>query len=85
MRRQGCVKKMIAAAIGKDKSVVCRELKRNANLKGAYSFEYVQDMAELRKERMKKPRKFLLSVKKEVVACIQQGVVATADRRQDEA
>jgi IS30 family transposase len=73
MLRQGCSQKMIAGAIGKDKSVVCRELKRNANLKGAYSFEYAQDMAELCKERMKKPREFLPSVKKEVVACIRQG------------
>ncbi|MDR3272828.1 MAG: hypothetical protein LBT29_05060 [Flavobacteriaceae bacterium] len=55
---------MIAEAIGKDKSVVSRELKRNANNSGKYSFEYAQDMAELRKERMKKPRKLLAHVKK---------------------
>ena len=57
MYKHGCTQKQIAAAIGKDKSVVCRELKRNANPKGKYSFEYAQDMASLRKERMKKPRK----------------------------
>jgi IS30 family transposase len=73
MHRKGCSQKMIAATIGKNKSVVCRELKRNANLKGAYSFEYAQGMATLRKERMKKPRTFLPPVKKELVACIQQG------------
>lgn len=54
MHKQGCSQTMIARAIGKDKSVVSRELKRNANLKGKYSFEYAQDMAELRKERLKK-------------------------------
>ncbi|MDR2813498.1 MAG: helix-turn-helix domain-containing protein, partial [Prevotellaceae bacterium] len=64
MHRQGCTPKMMAAAIGKDKSVICRELKRNANHKGAYSFEYAQGMAELRKERLKKPRKLLPPVKK---------------------
>jgi IS30 family transposase len=65
MHKQGCSQTLIAQAIDKDKSVVSRErcsepvelLKRNANTKGKYSFGYAQDMAELRKERMKKPRK----------------------------
>jgi len=57
MYRQGCTPKKIAETIGKDKSVVSRELKRNANAKGKYTFEYAQDMAQIRKERMKKPRK----------------------------
>ena len=39
MYRQGCTQKIIAQAIDKDKSVVSRELKRNANLKGEYSFD----------------------------------------------
>jgi IS30 family transposase len=72
MCKQGCSQKMIAEAIGKDKSVISRELKRNANNKGKYSFEYAQDMAELRKERMKKPRKLHAHVKKEIVALIEQ-------------
>jgi IS30 family transposase len=72
MNRQGCTQKQIAEAIGKDKSVVSRELKRNANSKGKYSFEYAQDMANLRKERMKKPRKLHSWLKKEIVGFIQQ-------------
>ena len=72
MHRQGCTQKLIAEAIGKDKSVVSRELKRNANPKGKYSFEYAQDMASLRKERMKKPRKLHPWLKKEIIAMIQQ-------------
>ena len=72
MRKQGCTQKQIAQAIGKDKSVVSRELKRNANLKGNYSFEYAQDMADLRKERMKKPRKLHTWLKKEIIAFIKQ-------------
>lgn len=40
MYKQGCTQKMIAQAIGKDKSVVSRELKRNRNEKGKYTFSY---------------------------------------------
>jgi IS30 family transposase len=84
MRRQGCTQKLIAATIGKDKSVVSRELKRNAHFTtGKYSFEYAQDMASLRKERMKKPRKLRYDVRQEIVAMI-AGLVATADYRQIE-
>ena len=72
MRKQGCTQKQIAEAIGKDKSVISRELKRNANSKGKYSFEYAQDMAKLRKERMKKPRKLHEWLKKEIIGFIRQ-------------
>jgi IS30 family transposase len=72
MLKQGCTQKMIAQAIDKDKSVVCRELQRNANHKGRYSFEYAQDMASLRKERMKKPRKLHPWLKKEIIGLIEQ-------------
>jgi IS30 family transposase len=72
MRKQGCAQKLIAEAIGKDKSVVSRELKRNANSKGKYSFEYAQDAASLRKERMKKPRKLQPWLKKEIIGLIRQ-------------
>ena len=40
MYKQGCTQKMIAQAIGKDKSVMSRELKRNRNEKGKYTFSY---------------------------------------------
>jgi IS30 family transposase len=63
---------MIAEAIGKDKSVISRELKRNANSKGKYSFEYAHDMANIRKERMKKPRKLHTWLKKEIIRLIEQ-------------
>ena len=72
LHKQGCTQKMIAQTIGKNKSVVCRELKRNANLKGKYSFEYAQDMAELRKERMKKPRKLVSELKKQIIFMIKE-------------
>jgi IS30 family transposase len=70
MRKQGCTQKQIAEAIGKDKSVVSRELKRNANSKGKYSFEYAHDMANLRKKRMRKPRKLHPRIKKEIIELI---------------
>jgi IS30 family transposase len=72
MHRQGSTQKMIAEAIDKDKSVISRELKRNANHKGKYSFEYANDMAMLRKERMKKPRKLVPYLKKEIIELIKQ-------------
>jgi IS30 family transposase len=72
MHKQGCTQKMIAQTINKNKSVVCRELKRNSNLKGKYSFEYAQDMAEVRKERMKKPRKLVPDLKKEIISMIEE-------------
>jgi len=72
MYKQGCTQKLIAQAIDKDKSVVSRELKRNANLKGKYSFCYAQDMAELRKERMKQPRKLLPDLKKKIILMIKE-------------
>lgn len=40
MYKQGCTQKMIAQAIGKDKSVMSREPKRNRNEKGKYTFSY---------------------------------------------
>jgi len=72
MHRHGCSQKMIADAIKKDKSVISRELKRNASLKGNYSFEYAQQAADLRKERMKKPRKLFPWLKNEIIGMIRQ-------------
>jgi IS30 family transposase len=73
MRKQKCSQKMIAEAIGKDKSVVSRDLKGNAHPKGKYFFEYSQDMAFVRKERMKKPRELHPWLKKEIIGLIEQG------------
>jgi IS30 family transposase len=72
MYRQGSTQKKIAEAICKDKSVICRELKRNANPKGKYSFEYARDMANVRKERMKKPRKLHPWLLRDIIELIRQ-------------
>ncbi|MCL2597449.1 MAG: helix-turn-helix domain-containing protein [Paludibacter sp.] len=67
LHKQGCTQKFIAETIGKDKSVISRELKHNATPKGKYYFEYVQETVEMRKERMKIPRKLTSNLKKEIV------------------
>jgi len=72
MHKQGCTQKQIAEAINKDKSVVSRELKRNANSKGKYAFTSAQEMAQMRKERMRKPRKLHPWLKKEIICLIKQ-------------
>ena len=72
MRKQGSSQKKIADAIGKDKSVISRELKRNADPKGKYSFAYAQEAASMRKERMKKPRKLHPCLKNEIIGLIRQ-------------
>ena len=73
LHKQGCTQKFIAETIDKDKSVISRELKRNATPKGKYSFEYAQETAEMRKERMKIPRKLTSNLKKEIIELIRQG------------
>lgn len=63
MHRKGYKQKDIAATIGKDKSVVSRELQRNANRRGQYSYGYAQMCADIRKERLSRPRKLKPDVK----------------------
>jgi len=72
MYKQGCTQKQIAETIGKDKSVISRELKRNADFKGNYFYRCAQEMAASRKERMRKPRKLHPWLKKEIIGLIQQ-------------
>jgi len=52
--QRGHKQKDIAATIGKNKSVVSREIKRNSNPKtDKYHHLYAQDMATIRKERFR--------------------------------
>ena len=66
MHKQGFLQKEIAATINKDKSVVSRELDRNRNKHGAYSYSHAQMQADVRKERLRKPRAFMGEVKNRV-------------------
>ena len=66
MYKQGFAQKVIAGTINKDRSVVSRELKRNRNDKGEYTFTHAQMLADVRKERLSKERTFTGEVKNRV-------------------
>jgi IS30 family transposase len=57
MLQAGYAKKDICIAIGKDKSVLSRELKRNSS-KRVYSATLAHEYADERKERFRRRRKF---------------------------
>ena len=63
MLKQGYKQKEIAEAIGKDKSVVSREIKRNKGKRG-YTFSHAQMLADERKERFNRKRTFTKEVEK---------------------
>ena len=67
MLQAGYAKKDICTAIGKDKSVLSRELKRNSSKRGCYSAESAQTYANERKERFRRKRKFTETIKKHVI------------------
>jgi IS30 family transposase len=56
----------IASLIGKHKSVVCRELQRNTNPMGRYKAQQAAALAEIRKERLKCPRKLTAQMEMEI-------------------
>ena len=58
MYKQGFPQKVIAETIKKDKSVVSRELRRNRNDRGEYSFTHAQMLADVRKNRLRRERNF---------------------------
>ncbi|KAA6330836.1 hypothetical protein EZS27_020499 [termite gut metagenome] len=58
--------KEIADIIGKDKSVISRELSRNSHKRG-YSARFAQEYADLRKERFRGERKFTQALKDQVI------------------
>lgn len=65
--RVGLCPAEIARLINKDRSVVCREIKRNKNRHGRYIAAQAQESADIRKERFSAPRKLFPWVRKEVV------------------
>src|SRR5215469_5621667 len=66
MLQAGCAKKTICIAIGKDKSVLSRELKRNSSKRG-YSAALAEEYANERKERFRRHRKFTEPIRRHVV------------------
>ena len=66
----GLQQKEIAIQIGKDKSVVSRELKRNANDSGLYNAQFAHENARQRALKKAKHRKFTDEVKAYVSALL---------------
>jgi IS30 family transposase len=64
--RAGKRQKEIAELVGKDKSVISRELKRNSHKRG-YSARLAQEYADERKERFRRKRRFTESIRRKVV------------------
>jgi IS30 family transposase len=69
MLQAGCAKKDICRAIGKDKSVLSRELKRNSSKRG-YWAKLANDYANERKERFRRQRKFTEELKGYIIKCL---------------
>jgi IS30 family transposase len=69
MLQAGSAKKNICTAIGKDKSVLSRELKRNSSKRG-YSPGLANEYANERKERFRRCRTFTEEVKEHVIKCL---------------
>jgi len=65
MLQAGYAKKNICIAIGKDKSVLSRELKRNSSKRG-YSAALAHEYANERKERFRRKRKFTDEIKNHI-------------------
>ncbi len=56
----------IACIVGKHKSVICRELKRNMNPMDRYKAAFANGLTEIRKERLKRPRKLCPQMEEQI-------------------
>jgi len=65
-KEAGKTQSEIAVLIKKDKSVVSRELKRNKNSTGRYKAIHANEVYEIRKERLQRPRKLTVAMEKEI-------------------
>lgn len=72
LQQQGCTQKFIAKAIGVHKSTISRELRRNKTDKGNYSYTVAQELADIRKLRLKEPRKLTPEVKNRIERYMRQ-------------
>lgn len=64
--KSGKSKGFIAQELSIDKSNIYRELKRNAQKRGGYNAKRAQMLADERKERLKRPRKFTHEIERKV-------------------
>jgi IS30 family transposase len=65
-KEAGKTQTAIASEIGKDRSVVSRELKRNGNSRGGYKAKQAAEICQVRKERLKRPRKLSIEMEREI-------------------
>lgn len=72
MYGKGYSQTSIAEAIGKERSVICRELKRNRDEHGNYTFSTAQMLCDIRKERLTKKRKFTPEVQNRIERYMRQ-------------
>lgn len=73
MLEQKFTQKVISAAIGKDKSVVSREIRRNADGRsGKYHFDLAQRKYEKRLQQKPKHKRFTPPVQAYVESCLQE-------------
>ena len=62
----------ISLLLGKDKSVISRELKRNRGKHGVYHAGHAQRLSDERKERFKRPRRLTVDIKKRILSDLQE-------------
>lgn len=73
MKQQGCNNSLIALMIGKDKSVISRELKRDCDLRsGRYNADLAQRKYESRKQEKPKRSRFTEAVRERVEALLRE-------------
>lgn len=73
MYTAGFSQKRIAETINRDKSVISREIKRNKNPKtGKYSFKYAQSVSNIRKERLRRPRRLTSEVENRILRYLKE-------------
>ncbi len=65
-KEAGKTQTAIAGIVGKNKSVISREPKRNSNPKKQYKAAYATGLTEIRKERLKRPRKLSVQMEKQI-------------------
>lgn len=73
MLAEGANQITISQAIGKHKSVVCREIKRNSNPEtGEYTFDIAQAQANRRREKKKRPYKLNEDLRMRIVGLLER-------------
>ena len=68
----GHSQKEISALLGKHKSVISRELKRNSTKRGVYQAGHAQRLSDERKERFGRVRRFTASIQSRVLSDLQR-------------